>query len=253
MKHSKVFHIFSLVLIFSLLMIAIPATPVLAQETIINGYVGMPVTINGTGFLANQSVTVNYDDKPVTTTPASVTTDADGAFSATFIVPTSVHGEHSIIATDGKNTVTVTFYMESTPPPIPALQEPKTGANTGAGPYFVWQPVGDVSGVTYTLQIASDANFTNIVLEKKGLTESQYTVTREEKLKSTQKDAPYYWRVKAIDGASNESEWSSASSFYVGFTFGMPQWAIYTLFGIVALLLGLFGFWLVRRTAYSSF
>jgi hypothetical protein len=91
------------------------------------------------------------------------------------------------------------------------------------------------------------------MLEKKNLTDSEYPITKEERLKSVSKKAPYYWRVKAIDGASNESRWSDARSFYVGFYFVMPQWAIYTLFGIGALLFGFLGFWVGRKTAYSSY
>ena len=54
----------------------------------------------------------------------------------------------------------------------------------------------------------------------------------------------------AIDDAANESEWLAPGSFYVGFTF--PGWAIYTLIGIVALLVGFLAFWFGRRTAYSE-
>ena len=88
------------------------------------------------------------------------------------------------------------------------------------------------------------------MLEKKGLTKSEYTVTEEEKLAAVKQEVPYYWRVKAIDDAANESEWSAPGSFYVGFTF--PGWAIYTLIGIVALLVGFLAFWFGRRTAYSE-
>ncbi len=118
--------------------------------------------------------------------------------------------------------------------------------------YFDWQDVTDPSGVTYTLQIATDESFpaNSIVLEKTGLTQSEYTITREERLKSVSKEAPYYWHVKAVDGASNESQWSGAGSFYVGFSLSLPQPVIYTLFGVGALLLGIFGFWLGRKTAY---
>ena len=90
-------------------------------------------------------------------------------------------------------------------------------------------------------------------MEKAGLTDSEYTVTEEDKLASVGKEEPYHWRIGAIDGASNESEWADVRSFRVGFVFAMPGWAIYLLFGLGALLCGVFGFWLGRRTAYSSY
>ena len=132
------------------------------------------------------------------------------------------------------------------------------GVKASSRAYFDWcgdatdptKEVTDPSGVTYTLQIASDAGFSTIVLEKEGLTESEYTITKEEKLEATKKEAPYYWHVKAIDNASNGSDWSGAGTFYVGFTFAMPQWALYTLLGLGTLLLALLGFWLGRKTAY---
>ena len=98
----------------------------------------------------------------------------------------------------------------------------------------------------------SDEDFTSIVLEKKNLTDSEHTLPQEEKLKSVSKKAPYYWRVKAIDGASNESGWSGTESFYVGFYLAIPQWAIYTLLGIGTFLIGLLIFWVGRKTAYHG-
>ena len=119
--------------------------------------------------------------------------------------------------------------------------------------HFDWEDVTDPSGVTYTLQIASDKGFASIVLEKKDLTDSEYTITEAEKLEPVSKEAAYYWRVKAIDGAFNESEWTGAGSFYISVSLAMPDWVKYALFGIGALLFGLLGFWIGRRTAYYSY
>jgi len=142
--------------------------------------------------------------------------------------------------------------MESTAPPTPVPLKPEMGVRAKAEAYFDWEDVSDPSSVTYTLQIASDADFTAIVLEKTGLTDSEYTLTKEEGLESTKEEAPYYWHVKAIDGASNESGYSGTGTFSVGFAFGMPQWALYALMGLGGFLLLLLSFWLGRRTAYYS-
>jgi hypothetical protein len=96
---------------------------------------------------------------------------------------------------------------------------------------FQWGTVQDPSGVTYTLQVARNRNFTTLVLERKGLTSSQYELTSQQGLATTGEDAPYYWRVKAIDSAQNESSWSETRSFYVRY---LPQWAIYVIIAAVA-------------------
>ena len=139
--------------------------------------------------------------------------------------------------------------MESTAPSAPPLKLPQLGAKASAEAYFDWDDVTDPSGITYTLQIASDMNYGSIVLEKKGITKSEYTLSETERLESTKREAPYYWRVKATDGASNESSWTDSGQFYVGLSFSMPSWAIYVLIGLVCLLFLALGYWMGRRPA----
>lgn len=227
----------------------ISITPVTSQTS--PGYVGMDITISGTGFIPDHEITITYASTPVVFT---TTSEDDGSFSYTFKIPESEPGEHTITATDGTNSLEVTFFMESEAPPIPAPLKPELDTKPEQPVAFDWKDVTDPSGITYTLQVAKDKSFTDIVLEKEGLTKSEYTMTEteDEELESTKKDEPYYWRVKAIDGASNEGKWSTPASFYVSSVFEMPSWAIYVLFGFGALLLGALGFYLGRRTAYYS-
>ena len=213
------------------------------------GNVGTEITVSGTGFIVSFTVTITYDGDKIATSIVG----GNGAFSSTLKIPASKRGVHTIVASDGTNSKQFTFTMESTPPPIPPPLLPQEGIKAEAEAQFDWDDVEDPSGVTYTLQIATDENFTaaSTVLEKEGLTDSEYTLTKEEKLESAKKEAPYYWRVRAIDGASNEGEWSTPGSFYIGF-----QWPelkgglLFVLIGIGAVLLGFLGFWLGRRTAY---
>ncbi len=213
------------------------------------GNVGTETTVDGTGFAVGATVTITYGGVEV----AIATVDSNGAFKATFKIPVSKHGTHTIIASDGINTKTFTFTMESDVPLIPLTLLPEEGIKAEAETYFDWGDVEDPSGITYTLQLATDEDFTgtSIVLEKEGLTDSKYAITEEERLESTKKEEPYYWRVQAVDGASNQSEWSTPSSFYVGFQWpDMKGWLLYTLIGIGALAILALGFWLGRRTAY---
>ncbi len=210
------------------------------------GHVGMELTVSGIGFTADGTVTVTYDETKI----ATATVGTDGTFSATFSVPTSVSGGHKIVATDGTNTRQSTFTVESDPPSAPSPLVPEMGVKASSQTFFDWEDATDPSDVTYTLQIATDADFSedSIALEKSGLTLSEYTITKEERLKSVSKDTPYYWHVRAVDGASNEGLWSGTGTFYVGFQFSIPQPVIYTLCGIGALLFGIIGFLLGRRT-----
>jgi len=152
--------------------------------------------------------------------------------------------------------------MELTPPSTVYPLTPLTDGKL-AGWTFDWggdatdptiEVTDDSLPITYTLQIATDENFTadSLVLEKPDLTTSEYEVTDKEEmdlLKLSTRSAPYYWRVKAIDAASNETGWTDPQAFCVGFTF--PSWGIYTLIGLGGLLLLVLAFWLGRRTAYS--
>lgn len=136
-------------------------------------------------------------------------------------------------------------------PPTPVLFLPEMDSKAEALVYFDWEDVTNLSPpITYSLQVASDYNFASRVLEKNGLTGSEYTLTQEEKLAAVKKGAPYYWRVKAIDSDTNESEWSTPGSFYVGFSFALPGWVVYILILLGVLFVGFLAFAVGRRTAY---
>ncbi len=216
------------------------------------GNVGFtPVVISGTGFPANTPVTITYANQP-TATVVTTATDANGSFAySTFTVPVSQHGPHTITVVGGTTTLTTTFTVESAPPPVPTPLLPETDAKPKQPIAFDWGDVTDPSSpVTYDFQIGSDAQFTALVLEKTGLTTSQYTMIEAEKLQSTSKDAPYYWRVRATDAASNTSNWSTPQPFTVGFTFEFSGWVMYTILGLGGLLLLLVGYLLGRKSTY---
>jgi len=220
------------------------------------GHVDTEVTVSGTGYIAGTPLTVKYGDTEV----ATATAQTDGSFSATFKVPASKYGEHNVTISDGTTTKQFTFTMESEAPSIPPPLLPEMGVKAEQPVHFDWEDVTDDSlPVTYGLQIATSDDFTanSIVLEKTDLTESEYTLTEAEQLEPVSKEEPYYWRIRALDGASNESEWTGAGQFSVGaaaFGFGgMPNWTTYLLIGVGALIIGFIGFWLGRRTAYYSY
>ena len=108
--------------------------------------------------------------------------------------------------------------------------------------YFLWEDVQDISGVSYILQVSPGDDFTTLLIDKKGLVDSIYNPTKEEYLELVKKETPYYWRVKAVDGAYNESEWSLAGSFYVDFSpTSTSDWTQQIIYGAVTIII-IFGF-----------
>jgi hypothetical protein len=211
------------------------------------GHVGMVVTVSGTGFKPNVTVTVTYASEPVEV--ATVTSEADGSFEATFGVPPSQAGEHTITASDGTSSMQATFVMESAPPAAPAPLLPYPGDRAEALAYFDWEDVTDPSEpVTYDLQIATDINFSNVLVKKTGLTASEYTLTEEEALEPADEDAPYYWMVRAVDAAANAGKWTGVGGFTAGpSSSGLSGWGLYTVIAVGACLVLFIGFWVVRR------
>ncbi len=221
------------------------------------GAVGDSLTISGTGFKPSSEITITYTSDPVV---FYTTSESDGSFSLTFEVPPSQAGEHIITASDGTSSISVTFFMESTSPAIPQPLLPYMNDKAKSLAYFDWEdvtasPDGVVEEslpITYDLQIATDETFTSasILVNKTGLTTSEYTLTEEEALESANAEAPYYWRIRAVDAASNASGWTGAGIFTVGFIFNFPDiggWLLYLLIGVGALVLFFVGFWLGRR------
>ncbi len=138
-------------------------------------------------------------------------------------------------------------------PGMPVLLSPESGGEAEAEAYFDWEDIVSLSSpVLYHLQVASAEDFSKLIIEKEGLADSEYTVTKGEKLAAVKKTAPYYWRVRAIDSAGNEGEWSTPGSFVVGFYLALPNWALYILIAFGAIIVGFLAFWLGRRTAFSE-
>ena len=218
-----------------------------------SGSVGTSLIIAGTGFQPNATVIIKYDDSAI----ATATVQAGGAFVGTtiFQVPPGKYGAHTITASDGIHTSSITFTVESVAPAAPAMQQPAAGAKVKSPASFSWQAITDESQpVSYALQIGTDKNFTDntaILIDKKAITTTSYTLTSDEGLKLAGKETPYYWRIKAIDAAQNESSWTAAGEFFVTPPFKfMESPYFYATLGVGALLLFLIGLLLGRKTAF---
>ena len=209
------------------------------------GHVGSRLTLSGASYESGDSLSVTYDGEDIATADVG----PDRSFSVTFDAPPSEPGQHTITISDEISAATFAFYMESEPPPTPVLTAPLAG-DIEKGPLtFTWDPTTDPSGVTYDFEIATDSSFSpdSIVLQKTGLTTTEYALSKDEKLKPSSSEKPYFWHVRAIDGASNQGSWSDTWSVIVGTPF--PAWAIWMMIGMAALIIGLFAVWLGRHSS----
>jgi hypothetical protein len=181
--------------------------------------IGGEVTLTGCGFAATSQVSIKYDDISISSSPTDKppTTDLNGNFSHKFKVPESSKDNHVITATDkAGNVATYGLPLEGEAPPVPNPISPaqeRFGVFGSQPVIFTWTDVFDPSGVTYILEINKDnLNFFPLEpgMRKTGLTKPNCVMKLE--------PGTYYWRVKAIDGAGNESAWATSPyPFQVGF------------------------------------
>jgi hypothetical protein len=177
--------------------------------------IGADVTVIGAGFAASSEVAIKYDDISISSSP---TTDLNGGFSHAFKVPESPEDNHVITATDKSgNAATYGLPLEGEPPPAPTAISPgerqqRFGVFGAQLITFTWTEVSDPSGVTYIMEIDDNLSFFPLEpgMRKTGLTKPTCTMRLA--------PGTYYWRVKSVDGAGNESDWAlSPYPFQVGF------------------------------------
>lgn len=224
-----------------------PTTPLSISQPI--GNIGSSVMLGGTGFQPEATITIKYDGKEV----AIAAADDAGTLITLLKVPASKYGQHKITASDGTITREVAFTVESVAPNVPKPLLPEMGVKAKSPVTFGWEEVTDESSpVTYTIQIAASKEFTagSIILERTGVEELEYVLTEDEESELVSQETPYYWRVRAVDAASNEGEWTGAGEFYVSAPFNFPRWALYTVLVIGAVVIFGIGYWLGRRTAF---
>jgi hypothetical protein len=181
--------------------------------------IGAEVTVTGCGFAAKSQVSIKYDDISISSSPTDKPpiTDWNGSFSHSFKVPESSKDNHVITATDkAGNVATYGLPLEGEAPPAPNTITPgekqqRFGVFGSQLVIFTWTEVSDPSGVTYILEIDDNLNFFPLEpgMRKTGLTTPNCIIQLE--------PGTYYWRVKAVDGAGNESGWAlSPYPFKVG-------------------------------------
>ena len=173
-----------------------------------DGYVGSTVNLTGTGLAANSDIQVLFDDLPFREIGA-VTTDNLGDFSKSFTIPRAKADSHTIKVIDNiNNTASAQFNIGNAVPFAPVPISPADGARIGISgdvtPTLSWTEVEDPNGVTYNLQIDDNPEFSHPFINETGIEGSRYTLPKTDELHQ----GTFYWRVKAVNGASVESPWS---------------------------------------------
>lgn len=165
----------------------------------IGGY-NSPVTLSVSGVPAG--ATSSFGTNPVTPVGTSVLTINNTGSAAPGSYTLTITGTSAA----GTKTTTVTLVISSGSPGAVTLTSPANGAASVVMPVnFAWS-VASGSGVTYEIQIASDAGFVSIVEQASALATNSYSAT------TLVGGTTYYWRVRAITGCGT-SAWSSTFSF----------------------------------------
>jgi hypothetical protein len=219
------------------------------------GHIGTELTISGDGYAADAPIEVTYDSVALTTEPEK--TGSNGSFVATFEIPQSTTGEHTItVNVNGDEIEQFTFIMESVAPPAPELVTIFLSEKVEPPIRFDWREVDDDSlPVTYNLEIYTIKGSNEItIIEHLGLNVTEYTLTETEVLTLVplENNEYYYWRVNAEDGAGNVSSWIAIDTFYIDGE-GWPGWLMWLWIGLGGLAVFILALWLGRRIAYSSY
>ena len=158
-----------------------------------------PVTLGTTGTPAG--ATTNFSVNPVTPPGSSALTVGTAAVAA---------GNYSFditgSSTTGTKNVTVGLNVATAAPGAPTLLTPANNAlNVPAAPTFTWNAVAGAT--TYSIQVATDAGFSNIVASATGLAAPTWTSNV-----TLNTSTLYYWRVQASN-ACGIGTYSSVFTF----------------------------------------
>jgi hypothetical protein len=219
------------------------------------GHVGQTFTVTGKTFDPYVAVSITYQNKTTI-----VFADVDGNLPAVTFTARGKHGEQYVNASYNDNTVcSAMFYMEGAPPDEPTLNSP-VDARTGffgsfvgrICPTFKWSNVTDPSGIaSYDLGIYDGGNSTISISVPMEAVSFQgdivaYTLPQEYALCY----GSYYWKVRAIDGAENEGNWTEAQYFHAGL---LPQWEMIAIAAGLLLVVILVGIFIRRRRGYYDY
>jgi hypothetical protein len=155
-----------------------------------------PVTLSATGNPPGTSA--SFSANPVTPPGNSLLTISNTGAAAAGSYSIDVVG----LAPTSTHTATVDLSLFDVVPTAPTLTSPPDGAlNVSPAPTLAWDPVPQAR--TYSIEIATDANFANIVESASGITDTSYSTAM-----ALNTGVTYSWRVWADNacGTGNNSD-----------------------------------------------
>jgi hypothetical protein len=168
-------------------------------------YVELYYRIGGSGEY-EKYVTADNPEGQWTSSPIGFVAGIDGRYEF-YTVAVDVAGNVEEVP-ENADEVTV---VDTIAPGVVELVAPEANAEGVEGcPEFSWREVSDVNGVRYVLAWAKDEDFEVDVEVVEGIEGLSYRVPEDKKLES---EREYWWRVRAVDGAGNEGEWSEVRRF----------------------------------------
>jgi hypothetical protein len=163
-------------------------------------------------------VTLSASGNPGTAgfVPNPVTPPANGTVNSTLTISGAAAGSYNfnVTGTDGaaNHSTPVTLIVSAAPPGAPALTAPANNAVSVATlPTFTWSAGTGAS--TYTIQVATDVGFTNIVASASGLAALTWTSNVTLNTSTT-----YFWRVQSANACGNGAA-AASEAFSPVFTF----------------------------------
>ncbi|MEJ6583159.1 MAG: M12 family metallo-peptidase [Crocinitomicaceae bacterium] len=171
----------------------------------IGGYTD-PVTLSVSGVPAG--ATSSFTTNPVTPVGSSQLIISNTGSAAPGSYTLTITG----VSTSGTKTLDVTLNIASgTPSALNQTAPANTATGVAVPTNFAWNTaIG--SGVTYEIDIATDAGFTAIVDQATGLATNSFTSS------TLGSSTTYYWRVRAVTGCGT-SLWSTTFEFTTGSCF----------------------------------
>ena len=147
------------------------------------GLVGDTITAEGHGFAAEEDITLTWVATTLTTDPSTVTTDVNGSFTCTFLVPDYGYGVYTVTATDVSGhsdtadfTIGATIALDVVEGPSgTVVQVDGRGFTTQSG-LDVTVGVRNGTGVSPTYVLIFAAEVADITLESDGTFSGEFIV-----------------------------------------------------------------------------
>lgn len=224
------------------------------------GHVGLTITVTGGGFDSGISLTIVYEDQTVNTV-----TTSEGNFPSSGTVTfeaKGMHGAQEVVVEDdlGRVLASEAFFMEENPPAAPEPLSPANGTGVGfvgkVTPTFEWSKVTDASGIdSYELQISTNSTITapvvSLSIPGENVTALDDTISYALPKEYALSGGTYYWRLRAVDAAANEGQWTIVQSFRAGGR--LPLWGLIAIIALVGVLVAFLVYFYVIRPRRSYY